>query len=319
MGAHTHMGKGQFYRDSINIPWALSLPGVIPAKIVSEDVSQIDAVATIMDYVGAQHLDVSDGKSLRRYLEYEGINHLREECAIVSETEKRYPISRSDVYKVMGLEPGFMIVHRGWKLMIPKLATANIVDMMFNLDDDPEEMKNLIGLNGRTASRAVIGKAEHLRALLVEYLREHDGPDKVYSDPGFYLNVTQGDIQEVLNRREWRNIWLWMSETKILKFGKPYYSANGDKYMRNEYLYLGRTSRGRTNITDINIVGPNKDLFSVSKTNFVLEQGMKTRVKVQYKNDEDIDPGTVKARLQVEVEGRRPIKVELRVFDQICP
>lgn len=35
--------------------------------------------------------------------------------------------------------------------------------MMYNLDDDPFETENLLGVNAASASGDVIGKAEHLK------------------------------------------------------------------------------------------------------------------------------------------------------------
>jgi hypothetical protein len=51
------------------------------------------------------------------------------------------------------------------------LATIlKVVDMLFDLEDDPHEMNNLLGSNSATATDSTIGKAEHLRALLQDYL-----------------------------------------------------------------------------------------------------------------------------------------------------
>jgi len=155
MGAHHHIGKGKFYRESVKVPWSFSLPGVIPVGVIPEDVSHLDSVATFLDYLNVSQFDVSDGTSLRRYLDYQGINDQREECAVISEMDERRPLDRREFTRMnLGREPEFMIVHRGFKLMLPKVATSPIRDMLFNLKRDPYEMKNLLG--SRETERAFI-------------------------------------------------------------------------------------------------------------------------------------------------------------------
>ena len=52
---------------------------------------------------------------------------------------------------------------------------------------DPGEVNNLLGLNGPSASHVTVGKAEHLKALLVEWMKRMDGDEKFYSDNKYHL------------------------------------------------------------------------------------------------------------------------------------
>ena len=162
-----------------------------------------------MDYLRASYLDNSDGASLRRFIDNESYNRDFDEDIVVVETENRSPISRTKLSGSLGREPNFMIRKRQYKLMLPKIRDSHVLDMMYDLQQgksgwgqlraslksvshvvihtDPGEGKNLMGLNGPSASHATIGKAEHLKALLVEWMRRRDGDEKYYSDSKCHL------------------------------------------------------------------------------------------------------------------------------------
>ena len=108
----------------------------------------------------------------------------------------------------------------------------------------------MLGRNGLSAEDWVVGKAEHLKVLMVEWMRRVDGPNRVYSNPRWDLNQGLGAIREVQLRRTWRNVSLWVSD-RVLNFGSLV--LVGDRFVRNEYLYVGRTRDGELNITDVEI------------------------------------------------------------------
>lgn len=102
--------------------------------------------------------------------------------------------------------------------MMPKLRDSKVPDMLYNLNADPQERNNLLGSNGMTASEATIGKAEHLRILLLEWMGRANGPKKYYSDKKYNANIGSGDYQEILHRSTWRKLDYWQSDTQI-EFG----------------------------------------------------------------------------------------------------
>ena len=68
VGAHGCIGKSifSFYDDLVRIPLLMRLPGRIPpGRVVSNPVSQIDVMPTILDYVGGQEPETLHGASLR--------------------------------------------------------------------------------------------------------------------------------------------------------------------------------------------------------------------------------------------------------------
>lgn len=110
--------------------------------------------------------------------------------------------------------PAFMIRKGPWKLIYAGQTDNKNVDMLFNLDEDPAEMNNLIGLNGNTASDSVVGKAEHLKAMLVRYLKTSQHPA----------------TQDVKMRRTWRDMKYWCGDSLV--------DFSTDR-IGTKYLYVG--------------------------------------------------------------------------------
>jgi len=167
--------------EATRVPMIMKFPSTSSSnnnyvnRVISEPVSHLDIFATIMDYMKAPlQYDTSDGKSLRRFIENQSFNEFHDERTVVVELDNRM-IVRNGGNKYegkLGGIPNFMVRHRNFKLIIPRMANSNVVDMMYDLLDDPYEMTNLIGpRRAQSASLDVIGKAEHLKCLLIEWMK----------------------------------------------------------------------------------------------------------------------------------------------------
>jgi hypothetical protein len=190
-------------------------------------VSHLDVVSTVLDYAGAPpSLDDSDGASLRRWIEQTPFNENYDEGAVVVEYDPR-PTQ-------VGTEPNFMIRKGAYKLMMPRLANSSVVDMMYDIETDPYEMNNLLGTAGDDP--AVVGKAEHLKILLVEWLQRHDTPHRYFTSSAYNLGRGRGDVAEMSSRRTWAALPHWQSDPNVT-FGTP--APVGSEFVRNEYLYVG--------------------------------------------------------------------------------
>ena len=127
LGSHGMNSKGVFYEESAHVPLLMRLPGAIrPGTAVENPVTHADLFPTILDYLGAPER-ACDGRSLRTLIE--GRAGYPDFC--VSEWN---PAS-----------PNLMVRTRDWKLMIANRAEAKTLDALFNLKDDPYEMRNLVG------------------------------------------------------------------------------------------------------------------------------------------------------------------------------
>jgi len=262
LGAHGKKGKGTFFEEAIRAPLMFRLPGVIPkGKEINIPTSSIDVFSTVLDYTGHAVHDDSDGESLRRFIDESNVNPSRDHEYVVSEWDVRKPAKGGELTNNLMRGANFMVVKDNWKLVIPKLESNLSYDQLYDLARDPFEMNNLLGSNAKSASKEIVGKAEHLKVLLYEWMNRMDGSKGLYSNPVFNAGEGRGDITEVQLRRTWNSSPIWVSDTE-LRFGKP--SIWGSMYTRNEFLYIGRTTEGTLQVDKISLEGTDSRLFELS-------------------------------------------------------
>lgn len=291
-------GKSTFHEEASRVPLIIAFPGAIKSgKLVKEPVSHLDVFATIMDYLNAGNLDKSDGQSLRRFIEDANYNRFWDDEAVVVEIEKAVPKDNElGMSKKLGEVPNYMVRSGPWKLSMTKLAQSKTLDQLFNLEKDPYEMNNLVGKLGRTAPDEIIGKAEHLKCLLMEWMRRMDGDMKYYSRSRYNFGQGRGDIHEIRLRRQWRLVDYWQSDTRI-NFGKPVKTS--DQWKRNEFFYIGRTKPGVLRITDIRIIGKDARYFSINKRRAELRSGDSLRIRVSFQGGSNVQIKKLDAALQI--------------------
>jgi arylsulfatase A-like enzyme len=157
LGAHGLREKNVFYEESAHIPLLMRFPGKIEkTRIVDGYVSTVDLFATILDYLKIGEYK-SDGKSLRGLIEGTDQEHGK---YVVTEWDYRGDS-----------ESNYMVVKDGWKLIIPFSENSAVINALYNLNDDPHEMNNLIGKNPDKLKYAE--KAEDLRKCLLEWLKKN--------------------------------------------------------------------------------------------------------------------------------------------------
>ncbi|GKY90410.1 hypothetical protein MPSEU_000014900 [Mayamaea pseudoterrestris] len=278
LGAHGMGGKLGLIEEALRVPFLMRLPGKIePGTVVSRPVgAHLNLLATILDYAGLSSLDKSDGTSLRPLIAGSSYNELYDDDFCVSEDAE---------VKKLGEFPNFMIRYEHWKLLIAKSADYDSQDMMYNLATDPYEMNNL--LSRKKQSLQLIGKAEHLRCLLVEWmLRQNGGAKKYYSSPKYNNGEGHGDIQEVTQRRSWNEVAQWISDSK-LRFNPPV-MIDG-KWRSNAFLYVGRTTSGTLTINDISLKGTGREYFSLSRRQGVVHRNGHLRIRVAFASESRVD------------------------------
>jgi arylsulfatase A-like enzyme len=281
LGAHGMREKNVFLEESAHVPMLMRFPGRIAAGTsVEESVATLDCFATILDYLGAAAYDHGDGRSLRRFIEKQNYNRDFDDEAIVTEWDFRDPNGSGGLTRTLGGESNFLCKRGPWKLILTKKASSTRRDMLYNLEADPYEVNNYVGDNGMTASDAVIGKAEHLKCLLIEWMQRMDGPNHLYSDPIYNAGEGMGDIAEITARRKWKTLNIWVSDTAV-KVGLPVNVAG--QLTRNEYIYLGRTTAGTLTVSNITVQGTDAGRFQLSEfTSGSITNGGYKRVKLTY-------------------------------------
>lgn len=270
LGAHSMLNKGILLEEAARVPLVLSYPGAIPPGRVipsTTPVSHVDLFATLLDYAYASEHDASDGTSLRRFVEGRSYNERYDERTVVVEIDMRYPANRVKLSEGLGERPNFMIRRGSHKLLLPKNRSSDVIDMMYDLRSDPGEMTNLLSAKNHDSSSgipdAVVGKAEHLKILLLENLRRYDRDQQFYSSNKWNLGQGGGDIVEIQKRRTWRAAEYWQSDV-ALSFGPP--AVVDGSYVRNEYVYVGRTAEGTMEVSEMYVSGPDAAYFAVNVT-----------------------------------------------------
>lgn len=124
-----------------------------------DPVSHTDLFPTILGIFGAKD-HASDGNDLRPLLNGQG---KKGESYVVSEWDKNGP-----------KQPGLMVRTMRWKLFIPNAANSKVMNVLYDLQEDPHELNNLLGNNPDRED--YVSKANELKDLLVEWLVKTDSP-----------------------------------------------------------------------------------------------------------------------------------------------
>ena len=112
--------------------------------------------STILDYLEIEE-QPSNGTSLRDLMEGTATEHGK---YVVTEWDYRGDVS-----------PNYMIVKDGLKLIIPYSVTSEVMNAMYNLNEDPHEINNLLGKNPNRGKYEK--QAEDLRESLLEWLKKN--------------------------------------------------------------------------------------------------------------------------------------------------
>jgi arylsulfatase A-like enzyme len=157
LGSHGMREKNVFLEESAHVPLMIRFPGRIKSETAVEGyVSNIDLYSTILDYTGVTG-PASDGKSLRGMIDGTDQTHGK---LVVTEW-----LNNEDKM------PAYMILKEGWKMFIPYSATSTVIDALYNLNNDPHEMNNLLGSNPDKKEYAQ--KVNELHLDLVTWLKDH--------------------------------------------------------------------------------------------------------------------------------------------------
>ena len=139
LGSHGLCGKFCFYEESSHVPMIIRFPGRIKAGTkVKSPVSNMDLFATILDYMNMP-THPSDGCSLRGLIE--------------GTADKDTYVVTEWLSDLQG-KPSHMVLKGGWKLMLPDPSAKKLKKTLYNLNDDPHELKNLLANNADSKNYA---------------------------------------------------------------------------------------------------------------------------------------------------------------------
>jgi N-acetylglucosamine-6-sulfatase len=131
-GEHGLIDKRNAYEESMRVPLLAYGPGLKTNHRVEQIVANIDIAPTILDIAGIESPDYFEGRSFYPLAKGEAVEEWRDELLYEYYWEFNYPSTpttfalRTDNYK-------FVTYHGIWDL-----------EELYNIKDDPREMKNLI-------------------------------------------------------------------------------------------------------------------------------------------------------------------------------
>lgn len=172
LASHRWTGKMMYYEDEAAVPLIISFKGVTPTGRIDREhlVSALDVLPTICDYAGVKGPAVMRGRSLREVIEKP------------RQAGHEYVVSEM----ARGTARSFMVRTKRYKYMVFPGTGGQKLEMLFDMQADRGEMKNLAG------QPTFAGEVERHRNLLVEWNRL-TGEDKhpVEPSPKNQRNKTQ--------------------------------------------------------------------------------------------------------------------------------
>ncbi|MDX1284644.1 MAG: sulfatase-like hydrolase/transferase [Draconibacterium sp.] len=153
LGDHGLHSKSMFYEGAVHVPLLMRFPGKIkPGTKVESPVSTMDVCPTILDYLN-QPIPECDGISLRTFIEGKPVKH--------------------DViaYSTGNSEPNYMIRSGDLKLMMGQDENNNGINALYDLKNDPLEMKNLL-VSPTSEKNKKQGKK--MKKKLVKWMEKHE-------------------------------------------------------------------------------------------------------------------------------------------------
>jgi arylsulfatase A-like enzyme len=158
-----------FYEEEAAVPLIVSWKGVTPAGRIDREhlASALDVLPTICDYAGVQPPALMRGQSLR---------------AVIEKPDRpghEFVVSEMATGDAGGRGRSFMVRTRKYKYMVFPGTGDERFELLFDLDSDPGEMKNLAG------ETALVGELDRHRQLLAQW-KKTTGEDKypVRQNPG---------------------------------------------------------------------------------------------------------------------------------------
>ena len=155
LGSHGMRGKFCFYEESSHVPMMVRFPGRVKSGTkVKAPLSNLDLFATILDYLDMP-AHPNDGHSLRGLIEGNVNEH---DVYVVTEW-------LSDLQG----KPAHMILKGGWKLLRPDPSAKKVRKALYNLNDDPHELKNLLADSAQSNANAA--KAAELETCFQDWMK----------------------------------------------------------------------------------------------------------------------------------------------------
>jgi len=143
LGAHHLFGKETMFEEAARVPWLIRLPGQTRSKTISQPVSHLDFVPTLLDLLGAPNHPQCAGKSLLPLIQNETMSP---DTVFLQWSPNRTKIKkgtklarRQMIRRAVDESTRTAVSPDGWKLCL----RDKDLNELYNLNDDPLETRNL--------------------------------------------------------------------------------------------------------------------------------------------------------------------------------
>ncbi len=156
-GAHRWLGKLSFYEEAVAVPFVLSCPGTVPARVDADHlVSGVDVLPTLCDYAKVPVPGGLDGMSVKPVVD-DPAKPGRDAVVVAM-----HPVWKGST------DEGRLLRTQDWAFAA--YSRGPVPESLYDLREDPGETRNLAGDPARTSVRS------DLRALLASKLRASGDP-----------------------------------------------------------------------------------------------------------------------------------------------
>lgn len=149
MGSHGLMAKSVMYEGAVRIPWLMRVPWLgTQSRVITQPVSHIDLVPTVLDLLGSRAGQKLSGQSLAPLMRGEKVAqdhvfiewNVKPSKARKARKEKQESPDGAEGKEAAGTARFRTVISPdGWKLSL----SDSDKHQLFNLNADPEEMRNL--------------------------------------------------------------------------------------------------------------------------------------------------------------------------------
>lgn len=160
MGSHRMLGKGVFYRQSVEVPLLIHLPGQTESRRLAGNFSQIDLLPTLLDLMGVAVPSGLSGSSRADALR--GGELPPEDIFLFWHPQKPGQPERLKGQSWRGI-----VTPDGWKYAV---SPQEEIGLLFNLQDDPWEQRN------RFCDPELASVRQTLHERLTAWMRKQDDP-----------------------------------------------------------------------------------------------------------------------------------------------
>ena len=72
------------------------------------------------------------------------------------------------------VQPNLMLRTKRWKFFCPNSSDSKVMNVLYDLENDPHEVNNLLGVN--PDRQRYLQQGERMKAMLIEWLKQVDSP-----------------------------------------------------------------------------------------------------------------------------------------------